>query len=83
MNLQNVFTKMDKFLQEHLKIWDYKILPHFLDNLDETAAQSGALQRKRSSHSVYDLLKLFFFMHVPAFPSVSWGSLCAWNILCF
>ncbi len=25
MNLQNNFTKMDKFLQEHLKIWDYKI----------------------------------------------------------
>ena len=60
MNLRNVFTKMDKFLQEHLKIWDYKILPHFPDNLDETAAQSGALQRKRGIHSVYDLLKLFF-----------------------
>ena len=83
MNLQNNFTKMDKFLQEHLKVWDYKILPHFPDNLDEIAAQAGVLQRKRGIHSVYDLLKLFFFMHVPAFPSVSWGSLCAWNILCF
>ena len=40
---------MDKFLQEHLKIWDYKILPHFPDNLNETAAQSGALQRKEVS----------------------------------
>lgn len=60
MNLQNVFTKMDKFLQEHLKIWDYKIPSHFPDNLDKTAAQSGALQRKRGIHSVYDLLKLFF-----------------------
>lgn len=60
MNLQNNFTKMDKFLQEHLKIWDYKILPHFPDNLDEIAAQAGVLQRKRGIHSVYDLLKLFF-----------------------
>lgn len=60
MNLRNDFTKMDKFLQEHLKIWDYKIPSHFPDNLDKTAAQSGALQRKRGIHSVYDLLKLFF-----------------------
>ncbi len=43
MNLQKDFTKIDKFLQEHLKIWDYKIFPYFLDNLDKTVAQSGAL----------------------------------------
>ena len=60
MNLQNDFTKTDKFLQEHLNMWNHKILPHFPDNLDETAAHLGALQRKRGFHSVYDLLKLFF-----------------------
>ncbi len=58
---------MDKFLQEYLKIWDYKILPHFPDNLNETAAQSGALQRKRGIHSVYDLLKLFFLYACSSF----------------
>ncbi len=42
MNLQNVFTKMDKFLQEHLKIWDYKIPSHFPDNLDK--------QRRSQAH---------------------------------
>ncbi len=80
MNLQNDFTKMDKFLQEHLKIWDYKILSHFPDNLDETAAQSGALQRKRGIHSVYDLLKLFFSlcMFQPFLPCP--GAVCALGI---
>ena len=84
MNLQNNFTKMDKFLQEHLKIWDYKILPHFPDNLDEIAAQAGVLQRKRGIHSVYDLLKLFFLYacSILSFRLGS-GSLCPWNILCF
>jgi len=60
MNLQNDSTKTDKFLQEHLNMWDHKIRPHFPDNLDETAAHSGALKRKRGFHSVYDLLKIFF-----------------------
>ena len=60
MNLQNDFNKTDKFLQEHLKMWNHKILPHLPNNLDETAAHSGALQRKRGIHSVYDLLKIFF-----------------------
>ena len=50
MNLQNDFTKTDKFLQEHLNMWNHKILPHFPDNLDETAAHLGALQRKRGFH---------------------------------
>jgi hypothetical protein len=43
MNLQKDFTKIDKFLQEHLRIWDYKIFPYFLDNLNKAVAQSGAL----------------------------------------
>lgn len=60
MNLQNDCTKMDQLLQEHLNIWDHKILPHFPKNLDETGARLGALQRKRGIQSVYDLLKIFF-----------------------
>lgn len=60
MNLQNDFTKNNKLLQEHLKIWDQKILPFLPDGLEEAAAQSGVLQRKRGIHSVYDLLKIFF-----------------------
>ena len=43
MNLQKDFTKIDKFLQERLRIWDYKIFPYFLDNLNKAVAQSGAL----------------------------------------
>ncbi len=49
MNLQNDCTKMDQLLQEHLNIWDHKILPHFPKNLDETGTRLGALQRKRGS----------------------------------
>lgn len=60
MNLQNNFTKNNKLLQEHLKIWDQNILPYLPDKLDESAVQSGALQRKRGIHSVYDLLKILF-----------------------
>ena len=47
-------------MQEHLKIWDYKILPHFPNNLEKIGIQSKVLQRKREIHSVYDLLKIFF-----------------------
>lgn len=60
MNLQNDFTKIEKLLQEHFKIWDQKILPYFPKNLDQTGVQSGALQRKRRIHSIYDLLKILF-----------------------
>lgn len=60
MNLQNNISKNKKLLQEHLKIWDQKILPYLPNKLDESAAWSGALQRKRGIHSVYDLLKIFF-----------------------
>lgn len=60
MNLQNDFSNYDILLQEHLKIWNQKILPHLPDSLDEFAAQSGVLQRKRGIRSVYDLLKIFF-----------------------
>lgn len=70
MNLQNDFTKTEKILQEHSKMWDQKILPYFPKNLDQTGVQSGALQRKRGIHSIYDLLKIFFFTPVRIFPFV-------------
>lgn len=60
MNLQNDSTKMNPLLQEHLNIWDKKILPHLPKQLDELAAQTGAVQRKRGIRSAQDLLKILF-----------------------
>lgn len=60
MNSQNNSTKMAKLLQEHLNLWDTKILPHLPNNIDQLAAQTVALQRKRGIHSACDLLKIFF-----------------------
>ena len=51
---------MNPLLQEHLNIWDKKILPHLPKQLDELAAQTGAVQRKRGIRSAQDLLKILF-----------------------
>lgn len=60
MNLQNNSIKMEKFLQEHLTLWNTKIFPHLPQNIDQLAAQTGALHRKRGVRSAQDLLKIFF-----------------------
>ena len=60
MNSQDNSTKMAKRLQEHLHLWDTKVLPYLPQNIHQLAAQTGALQRKRGVHSACDLLKLFF-----------------------
>lgn len=53
-------TRTDQLLQEHLKIWDNKILPSLPENLDKLAEEKGAFQRKRGVRSVSDLLKTLF-----------------------
>ena len=60
MNSQNNSTKMEKLLQEHLTLWNTKIFPHLPQNIDQLAAQTNALQRKRGVRSAWDLLKIFF-----------------------
>lgn len=72
MNLQNDSTKMNPLLQEHLNIWDKKILPHLPKQLGELAAQTGAVQRKRGIRSAQDLLKYCFCMPVLTFLSAYW-----------
>lgn len=60
MNLQNNFTKSNNNIQEVLKNWDHKILPHLPKQLDETAKRTGAMQRKRGVCSAVDLLRMLF-----------------------
>ncbi len=60
MNLQNNFNRQNKNLQDVLKKWDEKILPHLPENLEELAFKTGALQRKRGIRSATDLLKILF-----------------------
>lgn len=57
MNLQNNFNRQNKNLQDVLKKWDEKILPHLPENLEELAFKTGTLQRKRGICSATDLLK--------------------------
>lgn len=57
---QNNFTRQNNNLQEVLKKWDEKILPHLPENLDRLALKTGVLQRKRGIHSATDLLKILF-----------------------
>ena len=65
MNLHKDSTKINQFLQEHLKIRDSKILPCLPQNLEELAATEGAFRRKRGIRSVQDLLKMLFLYTVP------------------
>lgn len=65
-------TRTDQLLQEHLKIWDNKILPSLPENLDKLAEEKGAFQRKRGVRSVSDLLKTLFCMPARAFLSGFW-----------
>lgn len=67
MNLQNHFSKKERLLQEHLKLWDKEILPHLPNDLDQLAKQTGTIQRKREIRSVRDLLKVFFLYSCSAF----------------
>jgi len=60
MNLQNNSTKINQFLQAHLKLWESKILPHLPEQLEELAEKTGAPKRKREVCSVQDLLKVLF-----------------------
>ena len=60
MNLQNNFNRQNKNLQDVLKKWDEKILPHLPENLEELVLKTGALQRKRGIRSATDLLKILF-----------------------
>lgn len=53
-------TRTERLLQEHLKIWDNKILPCLPENLDRLAEETGAFRRKRGVRSVPDLLKMLF-----------------------
>jgi len=47
MNLQNGSTKINQFLQAHLKLWENRILPHLPEQLGELAEKTGALKRKK------------------------------------
>ena len=67
MNFQDDFTKINTFLQAHLKLWNNKILPHLPENLEELAEQTGALRRKRGIRSVQDLLKILFLYACSSF----------------
>lgn len=58
MNLQNNSNRQNKNLQDVLKKWDEKILPHLPENLEELALKTDALQRKRGLRSATDLLKI-------------------------
>lgn len=60
MNLQNNSNRQNKNLQDVLKKWDEKILPHLPKNLEELALKTGAMQRKRGILSATDLLKILF-----------------------
>lgn len=60
MNLQNNSNRQNKNLQDVLKKWDEKILPHLPKNLEELVLNTGALQRKRGIRSAADLLKILF-----------------------
>ena len=60
MNSQNNSTKMEELLQQHLTLWNTKIFPHLPQNINQLAAQTNALQRKRGVRSAWDLLKIFF-----------------------
>ncbi len=69
MNLQNNSNRQNKNLQDVLKKWDEKILPHLPKNLEELVLNTGTLQRKRGIRSAADLLKILF-MHARKFLSV-------------
>ncbi len=60
MNLQNNSNRQNKNLQDVLKKWDEKILPHLPKNLEELVLNTGTLQRKRGIRSAADLLKILF-----------------------
>ena len=60
MNLQNNSNRQNKNLQDVLKKWDEKILPHLPKNLEELTLKTGVLQRKREIRSATDLLKILF-----------------------
>lgn len=60
MNLQNDSTKLNHNIQEVLKNWDSKILPHLPQQMEETAKHTGAIQRKRGIRSATDLLRMLF-----------------------
>ena len=60
MNLQNNSNRQNKNLQDVLKKWDEKILPHIPKNLEELVLNTGTLQRKRGIRSAADLLKILF-----------------------
>ena len=60
MNSQDNSTKMANLLQEHLNLWNTKILPYLPKNIDQLAAQTNAMQRKRGIRCACDLLKIFF-----------------------
>ena len=51
---------MEELLQQHLTLWNTKIFPHLPQNINQLAAQTNALQRKRGVRSAWDLLKIFF-----------------------
>lgn len=74
MNLQRDSIKASQILQEHLEIWDSKILPYLPEDLDELAGEAGALKRRRGIHSVADLLKILFLY---ACSSISFRMLAA------
>ncbi len=86
MNLQNNSNRQNKNLQDVLKKWDEKILPHLPKNLEELVLNTGTLQRKRGIRSAADLLKiLFIYLCMPEnfFPYVSCCSLRTWDSCCF
>lgn len=60
MNLQNDSTKLNHNIQEVLKNWDSKILPHLPQQMEETAKHTGAIHRKRGVRSATDLLRMLF-----------------------
>ncbi len=60
MNLENNFTTSNSDIQEVLKNWNRKILPHLPQQLDEMAKRTGAMKRKRGLCSSIDLLRMLF-----------------------
>lgn len=60
MNSQNHSNRQNENLQDVLKKWDEKILPHLPKNLEGLALKNDALQRKQGIRSAADLLKILF-----------------------
>lgn len=69
--LQNNFIKFNSRIQETLKNWDNKILPHLPQQMDEMAKRAGAMQRKRSVCSCVDCWGCCFSTPAQIFHSVS------------